>query len=68
MAGEAEQFVLVGPEDGFVLLRVGVAEDVVEIQDYIFTSIADDNKEGPLLLLYDTTCDLAYTAKREQLG
>jgi len=67
VTGEAEQLVLVGPENGFVLLRVGAAKNVVEVQDYIFASIADDDKEGPLLLLYGMGLDLASTLGRERI-
>lgn len=49
--GKAEQFMLIGPQDGFVLLGVGTAQNVVQVQNDILSSVADDHKEGALLLL-----------------
>lgn len=43
--GEAEKFVLVGPQHRFVLLGVGAAEDVVQVQNDILSSVADNYKE-----------------------
>lgn len=42
---EAEKFVLVGPQHRFVLFGVGAAENVVQVQNDILSSVADDYEE-----------------------
>lgn len=50
--GEAEELMLVGPQHGFVLLGVGAAQNVVQVQNHILSSVADDDKKRALLLLW----------------
>lgn len=42
---------LIGPQHRFVLLGVGAAQNVVQVQNDILSSVADDHKERALLLL-----------------
>lgn len=42
---------LIGPQHRFVLLGVGAAQNVVQVQNDILSSVADNHKERALLLL-----------------
>lgn len=51
MTGEAEQLVLVGPEDRLVGLEVGGLKNVVQVDDDILLTVADDYEEAALVFL-----------------
>lgn len=51
VAGEAEELVLVRPQDRLVLPHVHAGHDVVEVDNGILGAVADHNEEAALLLL-----------------
>jgi hypothetical protein len=52
VAGEAEQLVLIRPQNRLVQLDVDVQQDVVEVDDDVLLPVADDDEEAPLLFLW----------------
>jgi hypothetical protein len=51
VTGEAQQLVLVGPEDRLVCLEVGSLKNVVQVDDDILLTVADDYEETALVFL-----------------
>ena len=51
VAREAQEVLLVGPQQLLVVLDVNARHDVVKVDDDIFGAVADDDDEAPLLLL-----------------
>lgn len=50
---KSQKVLLVGPQNGLVLLGVGTPEDIVQVQDDILPPVADNDKETALLFLHN---------------
>jgi hypothetical protein len=59
VTGEAEQLVLVRPQNRLVQLDVDVQQDVVEVDDDVLLPVADDDEEASLLFLRLSTLVMA---------